>query len=80
MNNIITMECLMKYVKEVKQLMESQDVKIVQGPDVVSNWITKECSNQVAGKFHSIIEFTKREQSTAKLEKSKYCAHSQRSR
>ena len=26
------------------------------GPDGVSNWIMKECSNQLVGKLHSIIE------------------------
>ena len=36
--------------------MENQDVRKVPGPDGVSNWIIKECSNQIAGKLHSIIE------------------------
>ena len=36
--------------------MESQDVKKVLGTDGVSNWITKKCSNQLAGNLHSIIE------------------------
>ena len=32
-------------IKQVKQLMESQDVRKVPGPDEVLNWIMKECSN-----------------------------------
>ena len=28
----------------------------VPGPDGVSNWIMKECGNQLAGKLHIIIE------------------------
>ena len=48
-------------VKEVKQLMESQDVRKVPGPDGVPNWIMKECSNQLTGKLHSIIESSLKE-------------------
>ena len=60
MNNIIATEYLMENIKvdekAVKQLMESQGVRKVPGPDGASNWIMKECSNQLAGKLHSIIE------------------------
>jgi len=42
-------------IQEVKKIMESQDVSKAPGPDGVSNWIMKECSNQLAGKIHSII-------------------------
>ena len=46
MNNIITMEYLREnikvHVKEVKQLMENQDVRKAPGPDGVSSWILKE--------------------------------------
>ena len=35
---------------EVKKLMESQDVKKAPASEGVSNWIMKECSNQLAGK------------------------------
>ena len=60
MNNIIAIKCLMENikvdVKEVKQLMESQDVRKASGPDGVSNYIMKECNDQLAGKLHSIIE------------------------
>ena len=34
--------------------MENQDVRKAQ--DGVSNWIMKECNNQLAGKLHSLIE------------------------
>ena len=33
----------------------------VPGPDGVSNWIMKECGNQLAGKLHSIIESSLKE-------------------
>ena len=65
MNNIIVTEYLMKSikvdVKQIKQLTESQVVKKAPGPDGVSNWIMKECSNQLAGKLHSIIESSLKE-------------------
>ena len=41
--------------------MESQDVRKVPDPDGVSNWIVNECSNQQAGKLHSIIESSLKE-------------------
>ena len=78
MNIIIGTKYLMENikvdVKEVKQVMENQGVRKVLDPDGVSYWIMKECSNQLAGGF------TKGEQSTATMQKSKYCANSQRSR
>ena len=59
MNNIKATEYLMKNikvdVKKVKQLIENQDVRKAPGPDGMSNWIMKECSNQLAGKLHNII-------------------------
>ena len=52
----------MEYIKvDVKQLMESQDVRKVPGSDGVSNWIMKVCSNQQAGKLHSISESSLKE-------------------
>ena len=48
-------------VKKVKQLIENQDVRKAPGPDGMSNWIMKECSNQLAGKFYSIIESSLKE-------------------
>ena len=49
MNNIIATEYLMENkevdVKKVNQLMENQDVRKVPGPNGLSNWIMKECSN-----------------------------------
>ena len=42
-------------IQEVKKVMESQDVRKASGPDVVSNWIMKECSKQLAGKTYIII-------------------------
>ena len=49
MDNVIATENLMENikvdVKEVKQLMASQDIRKAPGPDGVSNWIMKECSN-----------------------------------
>ena len=63
--HIIAMENLMEKikveVKEVKNLMESQDARKAPGPDGVSNWIMKECSNQLAGKLHCIIESSLKE-------------------
>ena len=65
MNIIIAMENLVENtkidVKEVKKLMENQDIKKVPRPDGVSNWIMKECSNQLAGKLHSITESSLKE-------------------
>ena len=60
MNDIIATETLMDIIKvdviEVKTLMESQDMRKAPSPDGVSNWIMKECSNQLAGKLHSVTE------------------------
>ena len=57
LNNIIGTENLMENIKvdlkEVKKLMESQDVRKAPGPDGVSNWIMKECSNQLTGKLYT---------------------------
>ena len=39
------MENIKVDLKEVKQVVESQDVRKVPGPDGVSNWIMKECNN-----------------------------------
>ena len=41
--------------------MESQYVRKAPDPDGVSNWIMKECSNQLAGKLHNIIESSLKE-------------------
>ena len=41
--------------------MESQNIKKAPGPDGVSNWIMKECSNKLARKLHSIIESSLKE-------------------
>ena len=50
--------------------MGSQDVREVPDSDGVSNCILQECSNQLVGKLHSIIERSLKE-SRVKLEKSK---------
>ena len=47
--------------KEVKQLMESHDVKKILGPDGVLNWIMKEYSNQLPEKLQSIIKSSLKE-------------------
>ncbi len=39
-------------VQEVRKLMEDQDIRKATGPDRVSNWILKECSQQLAEKIH----------------------------
>ena len=48
-------------IKEVKQVMESQDVGQAPSQDGVSNCIMNECSNQQVGKFQSIIESSLKE-------------------
>ena len=35
--------------------MEEQDVRKASGPNGVSNWIVRECSQQLADKIHSVI-------------------------
>ena len=42
-------------VQEVKKMMIDLDVSKVQGPDGVSNWIMKECSEQLAEIIHIIV-------------------------
>ena len=42
-------------VNEVKTMMEDLDVRKAQGPDGISNWVLKECSNQLASKIYGII-------------------------
>ena len=38
-----------------RKILEEQDVRKASGPDGVSNWMTKECSHQIAGKVHIIV-------------------------
>ena len=42
-------------VQEVKEIMKDLDVNKAQGPDGVSNWIMKECSEQLAEVIHNTI-------------------------
>ncbi|XP_050714228.1 uncharacterized protein LOC126997279 [Eriocheir sinensis] len=42
-------------VQEVKESLNKLDVRKATGPDEVSGWILKECSEQLAEKFHSIM-------------------------
>ena len=48
-------------VAEVKKIMETEDVRKCPGPDGVSNWILRECSDQLADKIHSIIVMSLRD-------------------
>ncbi len=40
---------------EVKKLLEELDVRKSAGPDGVTNWVIKECSQQIAGKLCNLI-------------------------
>lgn len=42
-------------MQEIKELTEKLDVRKAQGPDRVSNWILKECSNKQADKIQKVI-------------------------
>ena len=42
-------------VQEVKEIMKDLDVSKALGPDGVSNWIMKECNEQLADVLHNII-------------------------
>ena len=42
-------------VQEVKEMMKDLDVSKALGPDGVSNWIMKECNEQLAVVIHNII-------------------------
>lgn len=43
-------------VEELKKLMKNLDVRKAQGPDGVSNWILRECRDQLVEQIHNIIE------------------------
>ena len=52
-------------VKEVRKVMEEQDVTKATGPDGMSNWVIKRCSNQLAEKNSwSNCELPNRREST----------------
>ena len=53
-----TLEKIEIDVAEVKKIMEKEDVRKSAGPDGVSNWILRECSEQLADKIHSIIRMS----------------------
>ena len=42
-------------VQEVKQLLRKLDKRKATGPDGVSNWILRECSDQLADKIQKLI-------------------------
>ena len=42
-------------VEEVKMIMEKLDKRKAMGPDGVSNWILRECSDQLADKIHAVL-------------------------
>ncbi len=42
-------------VVEVRIMMEDLDVRKVQGPHGVSNWVLKECRDQLAHKVYKLI-------------------------
>ena len=41
--------------RNIKKLMEDLDVNKAPGPDGVSNWILKECRDQLVDKIHSLV-------------------------
>ncbi len=41
--------------EEILKMMEEHDVNKATGPDGVSNWILKECREQLADKIHSLV-------------------------
>ena len=43
-------------VKDVTSEMEKLDVRKSQGPDGVSNWVLKECNEQLATRVYTVIE------------------------
>ncbi len=55
-------------ISEVKKIMETDVIKPL-GPDGVSNWILRECSEQLADKIHSIIVMSLRENRVLKTVK-----------
>ena len=42
-------------INEIRKIMEEQDVREASGPDGVSSWIVRECSQQLADNIHSVI-------------------------
>lgn len=42
-------------ISETKKIMKDLDVSKAQGPDGVSNWILKECCEQLAEGIHNIV-------------------------
>ncbi len=42
-------------MSEIKKIMKDLDVSKAQEPDRVSNWILKECCEQLAGSIHNTI-------------------------
>ena len=57
-------------INEVRKIMEERDVKKASGPDGVSKWIIRECSQQLADKIQSHHEFIGRGQGSNRLEES----------
>ena len=48
-------------VDEVKKMLNDLDVRKAHGPDGVSNWVLKECSNELSTRIHSIIDCSLKE-------------------
>ena len=61
MNNIIATRIFNWKHKSRRKWSKTTDVRKVPGLHGVSNWIMKECSNQLAEKLHSIIESSLKE-------------------
>merc|ERR1711917_23579 len=48
-------------VHEIGKIIENMDVRKASGPDGISNWIIKECKDQLVDKIHSVISSSMRE-------------------
>ena len=48
-------------VQEIHKLLGELEVRKATGPDGVSNWILRECKDQLADKIHSLIECSLKE-------------------
>ena len=51
----ISMNTVSVTTEEILKMLKELDVNKSMGPDGVSNWILKECSEQLAGKIHSVV-------------------------
>lgn len=56
------------------KLLEGLDVNKATGSDRISNWILKECRNQLGDKIHSLMK-SSLEGSAKELEKGKYISN-----